>query len=163
GRYNIPSVGVFVWRLRSYSVTRCPADCAENVGPHCFTFSVLGQDAPLFTRRRSRTEPTDVPGELGVPGPIRRLAFAEHPNRFYGARKSLAIWAEGWAGFDPAQPIPAEAIIPADLSGWQYVPPLKHIAVDPVLGRFAFPPSQLPKKGVRVSYRYGFSADIGGG
>ncbi|HEX8919834.1 MAG TPA: hypothetical protein VF766_00055, partial [Pyrinomonadaceae bacterium] len=41
--------------------------------------------------------------------------------------------------------------------------PLKHIAVDPVLGRFSFPPSQLPKKGVRVMYHYAFSADIGGG
>ena len=53
--------------------------------------------------------------------------------------------------------------MPADLSGWQYVPPSKHIAVDPVLGRFAFPPGHFPKKGVRVSYRYGFSADMGGG
>jgi len=40
---------------------------------------------------------------------------------------------------------------------------LKHVAVDPVLGRIVFPPSQLPRKGVRVSYCYGFSADMGGG
>ena len=61
--------------------------------------------------------------------------------------------------------LPVEAIIPADLSDWQYAPPVKHIAVDPVLGRFAFPldQDQLPKKGVRVMYHYGFSADIGGG
>jgi hypothetical protein len=35
--------------------------------------------------------------------------------------------------------------------------------VDPELGRIAFPPTQLPGQGVWVSYRYGFSADIGGG
>ena len=35
--------------------------------------------------------------------------------------------------------------------------------MDPVLGRIAFPPSQLPRKGVRVSYRYGFPALLGGG
>jgi hypothetical protein len=49
------------------------------------------------------------------------------------------------------------------LTDWQYVPVPKTIAVDPATGRFAFPPGQLPKKGVRVTYHYGFSADIGGG
>jgi hypothetical protein len=37
------------------------------------------------------------------------------------------------------------------------------VAVDPVLGRIAFPSQQPPKNGVWVSYHYGFSADIGGG
>ncbi|HNB52972.1 MAG TPA: hypothetical protein PK530_13570, partial [Anaerolineales bacterium] len=37
------------------------------------------------------------------------------------------------------------------------------VAVDPELGRMAFPPRHLPKYGVWVSYFYGFSADIGGG
>ncbi|MEJ2417715.1 MAG: hypothetical protein P8Y45_12465, partial [Exilibacterium sp.] len=50
-----------------------------------------------------------------------------------------------------------------DLSAWHYVPPKGYVAVDPLLGRIAFPPGQLPKKGVRVSYHYGFSADMGGG
>lgn len=163
GRYNIPSVGVFVWRLKSYSVTRSPAFCAEDSGPHCTTFSVLGQDAPLFIKPEPEVSPTHIAKELNVPAPIRRLAFAEEKSRFYGRDKSFAIWAEGWAGFDTEEPVPVAAIIPADLSDWQYVPPLKHIAVDPVLGRFAFPPSQLPKKSVRVTYHYAFSADIGGG
>jgi hypothetical protein len=163
GRYNIPSVGVFVWRLKPYSVTHFPAYCAENAGPHCYAFSVLGQDAPLFIKPEPETEPTHIAEELNVPAPIRRLAFDKHTSLFYGKGKNLAIWAEGWAGFDPDQPLPVDVIIPADLSKWQYVPPLKHIAVDPVLGRFAFPPSQLPKKGVRVTYHYAFSADIGGG
>jgi hypothetical protein len=163
GRYNIPSVGVFVWRLKPYSVTRSPAYCAETAGPHCYSFSVLGQDAPLFIKPEPETEPTHIAEELNVPAAIRRVAFFKHSNRFYGPDKSLAIWAEGWEGFDSDQPIPVAAIVPADLSNWQYVPPLKHIAVDPVLGRFAFPPSQLPKKSVRVTYHYAFSADMGGG
>jgi hypothetical protein len=163
GRYAIPSVGVFVWRLRSYGVTRSPANCSEGDGPHCFTFSVLGQDTPLFTKPRTREEPTGIPGELSLPTPIRRRAFLDHPDRYYGPSGSFAIWAEGWAGFDPDAPVPVDAIIPADLSGWRYVPPNRHVAVDPVLGRFAFPPNQLPKKGVRVTYHYGFPADVGGG
>jgi hypothetical protein len=160
GRYNIPSVGLFAWRLKSYSVTRSQPRSAEDVQRNRYTFSVLGQDAPLFMEPAS----TDIE-EMNLPKPIRRLAFARNPEGFYGAEKSFAIWADGWAGFDPAQPVPVEAIIPADLSDWQYTAPLKHVLVDPVLGRFAFPPDQgqSPAGDVLVNYHYGFSADIGGG
>ena len=34
GRYNIPSIGLFVWRLKAYSVTRTPAYCLEASGHH---------------------------------------------------------------------------------------------------------------------------------
>jgi hypothetical protein len=163
GRYNIPSVGVFLWRLRSYSVTRTPAYCVEESGPQCYTFSTLGQDAPLFVRPQPETDPTHIAREINLPAPIRRLAFDEHPEVFYGPDLSFAIWADGWAGAPSDRPIPVSQLIPADLSEWKYVTPLNRVAVDPVLGRLEFPPGQLPKKGVRVSYRYGFPADMGGG
>src|SRR5262249_32232218 len=110
-----------------------------------------------------QSDPTKIASELNVPAPIRRQAFLKHKAEFYGEKKSMAIWAAGWAGFDPHQPIPETAIVPADLTDWQYAPPLGHIAVDPVLGRFAFPVVQQPDKAVRVTYHYAFSADIGGG
>lgn len=163
GRHNVPSVGVFAWRLRSYPVSATPAWCAEESGPHCFTFSVLGQDAPLFAKAQPEPGPTHIAEELNLPVPIRRKALEAAIGDWYGLDKSFAIWADHWAGFDGDQPVPASALIAADLSRWQYVPPRGRIAVDPVLGRMVFPPTQLPKKGVRVSYRYGFSADIGGG
>src|SRR5262249_52304621 len=50
GRYNIPSVGVFVWRLKSYSVTRAPAPVVKGGSPYWFSFSSLGNDAPLYTK-----------------------------------------------------------------------------------------------------------------
>jgi hypothetical protein len=162
GRYNIPGVGVFLWRLRSYPVTRMPACCVDQP-QHCYTFSILGQDAPLFVRPQPETDPTHIAEELNLPVPIRRLAFDEHPENYYGPELSFAIWADGWSDVPADQPIPIERLMPADLSGWTYVPPLNSVAVDPVLGRFAFPPGQLPKKSVRVSYHYGFPADIGGG
>ncbi len=163
GRFNITSVGVFVWRLRSYSVTATPACCVEESGPHCFTFSVLGQDAPLYVAPRTASDPTGIAQELDLPVPIRRLAFDENVADYAGPGASLAIHAEGWAGYTGSDPVPVSQLLPADLSDWVYVPPPGRIAVDPVLGRLAFPPGQLPKKGVRVDYRYGFSADIGGG
>ncbi len=179
-RYNIPSVGLFVWRQKAYSVTHTQAYCVEDVGPHCYTFSALGNDTPL-TRPELEPEPTQIAGELNLPIPIRRRAFEERKEEegqerrqaaaaYYGLvgdtriGKSLAIWTRGWPIKKASeQLIPRESIVPADLSDWQYRPQRGQVAVDPVLGRIAFPPKQLPKEGVWVSYHYGFSADIGGG
>jgi hypothetical protein len=163
GRHNIPSVGVFVWRLLSLSVTQTPACCIESVGPHCYTFSLLGQDAPLFVAPQPEPEATHIAEEINLPAAIRRHTFDEQPGLFYGEGLSLSIRAEGWAGAPGEGIVPLAQIIPADLSDWTYVPPDNRIAVDPVLGRMAFPPLQLPRKGVRVSYRHGFPALIGGG
>src|SRR5205823_2160757 len=41
GRHDIPSVGVFVWRLKSYPVTQTPAFCFEEEASNCYLFSVL--------------------------------------------------------------------------------------------------------------------------
>lgn len=179
GRYNVPSVGLFVWRLKTYSVTETPAYCLEQVSPRCYTFSVLSNDTLLYNKPQPEAEPSDIAGPLNLPIPIRRRPFEERIEigdeirtqaaaDFYGKDKSLLIWAPGWPNakwkqWDTTQPIPRHAIIPADLSDWQYVAPRNHVAVDPELGRIVFPSRQLPKKGVKVSYRYAFSADMGGG
>jgi hypothetical protein len=161
GRYNIPSVGVFVWRLQPYSVTKAPAYCLD-AGKNYYTFSVLGNDAPLFTKPAPEPEPTHIAGELNVPARIRRRGFDADKESYYGEGKSCAVWAE-WASHGLAEPVPASAIIAADLSDWRYAPPDDRIAVDPQLGRIAFPPNQLPRGHVRVTYHYGFGANIGGG
>jgi hypothetical protein len=167
GRYNIPSVGVFVWRLKAYSVTRTPAFCLEEVSSNCYTFSITGNDTPLYTRPEPETDPTHIAGELNVPMPISRRRFQSRPTDYYDPdlnseklTKSLKIWA-GIAS-QPRLVTPDEIVV-ADLSDWNYLPPQGYIAVDPELGRLVFPPRQLPKNGVWVSYHYGFSADIGGG
>jgi hypothetical protein len=175
GRYNIPSVGLFVWRLKAYSVTKTPA--TSLVQRNCYTFSVLGNDTPLFTHWEREIEPTKIAGLHNLPVPISRYDFAETvvikgeeklraSAAYYGENKSLAIWAPDWPVKGAIQPIPRENIIPADLSDWERYRPVKGtVAVDPVLGRILFPSKQLPtrKEGVMVSYYYGFSADIGGG
>jgi hypothetical protein len=162
-RFNIPSVGVFVWRLRSYPVTGTPAFCVEESGPQCFTFSVLGHDTPLYVKPQPERDPTHIAEELNLPVPIRRRAFDERLGDYVGTDLSLSIQVEGWAGHAGSNPVPIRQLLPADLTDWRYVPPLNFVAVDPVLGRLAFPPGQLPKRSVRVSYHHGFSADIGGG
>jgi hypothetical protein len=167
GRYAVAGVGLFLWRLRSYTVTQTPAHCAEEVGPHCFTFSVLGNDAPLFTRPVPEPCACHIAEERNVPAPIRRRALAAHLQNYYGEGKSFVIYTGRPAGQGKHQilreAVPAEKIVVADLSGWHYRPKRGQVAVDPHLGRIAFPPRELPQRGVWVSYSYGFSADLGGG
>ena len=164
GRHNIPSVGVFVWRLKSYAVTETPAYCLEAVGPHCYTFSVLGNDSPLFMLPEPETDPTHIADEFNLPVPIRRRLFEDHKAQLYGPGKSLQIWkGVKREGEIDREAIPENQIVPADLSDWQYLPRRGTVAVDPVLGRIAFPTRQLPKNGVWVSYHCGFSTDLGGG
>jgi len=173
GRHNIPSVGVFVWRLKSYSVTHAPAYCRESEGPQCFTFSLLGNDAPLYAKAEPRAEPPHITDEASVPVPIRRRALEERlalrplttraSATYYGNGKSIAIYAPDWPTKGAPQPILRELVIPADLSGGRYRAQRRQVAVDPVLGRMVFPVGQLPKRGVWVTYHYGFSADMGGG
>jgi hypothetical protein len=162
GRCNIPSVGVFVWRLRAYRVTYTPAYCVEESGPECYEFSALGNDTQLFAHAEPELKPTHIADELNVPAPIGLRRFKKQIADYYGEEKSVAIWAPKWLQENDG-PIPADALIVADLSDWGFRPPPDHIVVDPELGRIAFPPEKLPPKGVWVTYYYGFSADIGGG
>lgn len=170
----INGVGLFVWRLKSYSVAETPAYCLEQVGPHVYAFSALGNDTPLYNRPQPEAEPTHIAEPLNLPIPIRRRPFEERVERdgkkaaqasadFYGAGKSLLIWAPDWPRKGAPQPLQNSQIIPADLSDWQYTVPRNYIAVDPELGHILFPANQLPKQGVRVTYHYAFSADMGGG
>ncbi len=157
GRYNIPTIGLFVWRLRSYPVTQTPAYYREDVGVHCYTFSVLGNDAPLYTRPEPEPDSTHIAEESNVPAPIKRRAFDAHKTDYYGPGKSLEILEE-----ESRRPVSPDRIVAADLTDWLYRPRRGQVAVDPELGRIAFNPREVPDR-VWVSYHYGFSAEIGGG
>jgi len=179
-RYNIPSLGLFIWRLRTYSVTKSPLYLLESKPRHFFTFSVLANDMQLFTRSVVDVEQTRIAGETNLPVPIRRKAFEEEITladgakriiasaKYYGyeengKKKSVAIWAKDWPTAGAEQPIPRELVIPTDLSGWKYQPEPGFVAVDPELGRIVFPATQFPRQGVQVYYHYGFSTEMGGG
>jgi len=169
GRHGLPNVGLYVWRLRAFPVTDAPARCCEEIGPHCFTFSVLGNDAPLF----SRGPPPEPISRRAFSAPRKRGdRFATASPALYGemgdghpATRSLAIHAAGWPNPRTmrSQLVPAEKVIVANLEDWTYQPPPGYIAVDPELGRISFPSRTPPKRQVTVSYHYGFSAEIGGG
>jgi hypothetical protein len=155
GRFNIPEIGVFVWRIKSYTVTQTPAYATEEVSAQSYQFSVLGNDVQLFNNPISGQGTS----ELNYPGSITRRSFHDlKESSFYGDGRSLEIFT------GPTRDVvPANQITAADLTDWKYRPLPNTVAVDPVLGRITFPPGTTRKQGVWVSYCYGFSADIGGG
>lgn len=159
GRHNIPTAAAWLWRLRSYTITHAPAYFVQRGGGYFFyTFSALGNDAPIFTEARREPDLATIAGEINVPTPIRRRALEQRPGDYYGidddgTAKSFAIWID-----DPVTPVPVEDIIAADLSDWEYRPPDGKVAVDPKLGRIAV--AREPEA-MWVSYRYGFSDDVG--
>jgi len=110
GRPGLSGVGLFVWRLRSYSITQAPAYCDEEVAPNCYTFSVLGNDTQLFLRPQPESEPTDIAAERNLPVPLGRRAFAAHKAEYYGEGRSLRIWTGEPVA--PAVPVAAPLAAP---------------------------------------------------
>jgi len=170
GRYNIQNIGIFLWSLNGYSVTKDQA-AVSAVDPHCLRFSSLGMDIPLFHRAIPQGEEiTDPAQPFNVADRLKRRVLCDDLLKgvgavYYGEGKSVVIYLDG-------QPLNPYEICVANLSGadgsWANMPAAGGIyraAIDPELGRIALPPAAggaaLPK--VTVSYYYGFNADLGGG
>jgi hypothetical protein len=156
-RWNVPEVALFVFRLRSHSLTRAPAFCIDRASNR-YTFSVLGNDAPLMTRPASKAQPGRTDFESLVPGFITRRALHSRTAELYGPGRSIRIWRDG-----VDTPIPARQMVAADLSEWAYRPKHDEVAVDPERGRIAFSPRNAPETGVWVTWHQGFPDDLGGG
>jgi hypothetical protein len=168
GRYGLAEIGLFVWRLKPYAVTDAPAHRIDPARDY-FTFSVLGASTPLVTSPlplpvtdqvgTSAYHPlAQLAGPDNVPDFITRRLLTDRLADYYGPGKSFTIWRD-----DHRDPVPLSAIVVADLSEWAYQPRQHQVVVDPQLGRIAFGADQAPRHGVRVTYHYAFSADMGGG
>lgn len=189
GRYNIPNLGLFLWRLQSYAVTRGTARLVSSPAQAHYSFNPLGQDFPLFNRPISEIEITHLAEEINVPDRLRRRALYDELERrrqsladgssegevaqqgmYFGVQPVVRIYKDG-------AEIPAAEILVCDLANWRTPPSSKtyvrradgvarampiSVAIDPELGRLIFPAGVTPAK-VQVSYSYGFSADIGAG
>jgi hypothetical protein len=165
GRYDIPSVGVFAWRIPGFSVTRSRVFRHERAGnpeDGCYSFNVLGIDNPLYTRATAELGAA-IEGPADVPMRLSRREFAADPARYAGEGKSLQVLIDG----EPTR----RPIVPAELSSFSFPVPLvptdgleRPILVDPELGRFMLLGSgRRELASVRATWHYGLSAAIGGG
>ncbi|MCZ6676911.1 MAG: phage tail protein [Candidatus Poribacteria bacterium] len=168
-KHNIPNIGLFLWRLQSYRVTRSPA---YQIQTGCYTFHPLGYDMSLFNQPQTETGIFRATEAIHLPVRIRQSALADdleayherHENtpadhrplnsRYYGRERSISVFRDGDA-------VPPMEVVSQDLQEWTR-PPQGVVTVDVSLGRLAFAENETPNQ-LEVSYNYGFSADIGGG
>lgn len=174
GRHNIPNIGLFLWRVRAFPLTRSPA-VSEPLDPagRWFRFDPLGRDGPLYSLPQTEDEITHLAQPRNVPLPLARRWLKAHLDDYYGSDKSLYLELAGANPGDAPQGVAAAMLRICDLSdlvdgggnviGWAHAPVAgaTHVAVDPVLGRIAFP--DPPATPVLASYHYGFTIAIGGG
>ena len=158
GRYNIPHVGLHLWRLRGYPVTELPALPAAPGDLVRYLINPLGAALQLFSLPVSETEITHSAEPINLPLPLSRLLMDTSLASYYGPGLSVNI-----AGFDVDA---VEACNLSDIPGgggtWAHTPvPAGRVRIDPVLGRLAFGAEQTNPP--MISYHYGFSADLGGG
>lgn len=157
GRFNIPDVGIYLWRWKAFQVTNALAFLVDD---RRFMFGPLGQNMPLFNAPMPRDSFSRLITRFDVPQPIQRREFHEHLQEFYGPGNSVAVYADGVL-------IEASQICCRNLSdeqgrGWGCAPSGK-VALDPQLGRILLASDVPVPRELRVSYSYGFPAEIGGG
>lgn len=171
GRYNVPNVGIFLWRVAAYRLARiAPAADLLDSGGRRFRFNPLGADIALYAKPQReisidhRVEALDVPRPLSL-----RIAKADL-DRYYGADKSIHLEL----AVVGASPVPFGGRIDiCDLSdvrdaagaviGWAHedrADPGDAI-IDPDRGRLVF--GSPPAAPVLATCHYGFTLDIGGG
>lgn len=166
GRYHIPNVGLFLHRIRAYSLTRVHADKVDDFR---YLFNPLGIDGPLYNDPLPESDITALAKPANIPSTISRLLLERAKDQYYGVNASLAISIR--ADGDPVAP--RDVLIcnlsdKSDGSGdWIHAHRDKY-AIDPVLGRLALPTDTatfpvVDQRHVTVIFHYGFSDDIGGG
>ncbi|MDX6382647.1 MAG: hypothetical protein QOK48_220 [Blastocatellia bacterium] len=160
GRYNIPNVGIFLWRLRAFSLTRSPAVPAFAGNKRLFLFNPLGCDLPLFNLPETEDQVTHLAEPINVVDRIRRRVLRRNFESYYGDDKSFRLERPGANINAKPTGIPGSEIIVCNLTGWVNLPASK-IAIDPLLGRIAFPSDE--NEPPVLTFHYGFSSSIGGG
>lgn len=183
GKYNIPNIGIFLWRLESETLGRVPM---HRIDKRRFTFDPIGRERHLYSLADVEEQITHLATPANVPMPISRRVLHEYLGQYYGLDKSVALFANNQLinvthpyipllPVSPLSPVPVSlnnVICVCDLSdvvdsngivtGWANMPTQK-IAIDPVLGRVAFPVDVPAVDKIEAISYYAFGAEIGGG
>jgi hypothetical protein len=168
GRYNIPNVGIFLWRVQALRLAGSPL-VAADASERRYRFDPLGTDKPLFVSPRTEAEIAHLAEPLDLPIPLPRRFASVHLAQLYGAGSSLLLTTDGGAA--PGD-VPAGDIRICNLSddpdapgAWAHEPQPGdgHVAVDPVLGRVAFAAAPAADETRLATFHYGSALAAGGG
>src|SRR3569833_2314144 len=77
GLYNIPKIGIWLWRLEAFRIESAPA---YRVNKQRFTFDALGRDTQLFTLPQPMTDESGRSQPINVPMPVTRRMFFASPS-----------------------------------------------------------------------------------
>ena len=147
GRYNIPNLGIFLWRLQSYPIGRNNnvlnrPDTGNNTWSTArksveldsgYRFDPTGRDIQLFNRPQTETSITHLSEEVNVPGILRRICLYEDLEMYRRALLKGEIPKSLYFGKQPVlglalileegiEEISPEEIVIADLSVWSCPP-----------------------------------------
>lgn len=165
GRHNINNIGIYLWRLQNYSLTKTPL---VSIEPGHYYLSPLQHDLALFNKPVPEKQITHLARPNNVPAPINRRTMHDDKGLFYGREKSVAIYNAFNSVDEEYLLVPASDIqvcCLADRDGnWINDPEDGVIAIDPETGRIALGPDLIvDNTDMWADFYYGFSADIGGG
>ncbi|MFZ7090755.1 hypothetical protein [Primorskyibacter sp. 2E233] len=179
GRYNIPHLGLFIWRQTAqpiwpvedgagYIGGAMPFHRAAEAG--LFRFDPLGRDLPLLNRPAADLSVAARMTPRTVPAAIERAELGEALD----AARDVGLSKDGWFETSPpfrirldgAEVAPAK-IFGCDLSksgAGEYRRPKTagNVLVDPVLGRLSLHDDDAGKT-IELGYATASSFDIGGG
>lgn len=175
GWYNIRNVVFFLWRLAAYLLLRVQGRRVGAPALRRFTFSVLGNPAPIFSPLRREGDEAGLATERHVPGPLRPAALqgdltdyrasgslADH-SALYGSPEEHPT---AFAIFRGTTLVPPRHVRCHNLSPWP-APPTgsreDEVWVDVRNGRILFGTNWPAADNVYVSHHYGFAADLGAG
>ena len=175
GKFNIKNIGIYLWRLQSYSLTQNPL---LPIAPGRYFLSPLQHDIPLFNLPIAESEITHLAEPQNVPHEIKRRVMDAFLHSYYGVGKSIALFTDTDPAVEGLDLIPESIVRVCCLANrngdWINEPQdelaedgitLKSVfSIDPENGRLAIPPHmQAEAPALWASYYYGFSANIGGG
>lgn len=177
GRYNIPNIGIFLWRLQTLRLSNVPlTPHASDVTGRKFRFNPLGADQRLFRLAQTETAISHIAEPANVPDPIDRRLMARavaaataNPTLFedYGPSASMVLLRPNVNPALPPNAIGTSEICICDLrdvmGGWAHESVLaaNKIAIDPELGRVLLGTNVTGP--ILATYHSGFSRQIGGG
>ena len=191
GKYNIHNIGVFVWRIGSYQLTDSAAYRVDNhrytfdsLGRSLPLYNLPQTETEITHLAEPRNVPMPITRRALADNPGAWYGRDGNMDTGRETDKSIMLFADGLPLL-PSEGAKLSDIIsscnlsddPLSPGDWLHLPAEK-IAIDPLLGRITLPPrppgslsmgsqnnlpSTWPPRELRVSYCYGFTANMGGG